>query len=68
MSTLEYGKMRKINKSDFLSCLKESCTSSLSSPEITAKVIIDGATAVRSLKPVVSKTFGKYAKINYQIQ
>lgn len=67
MSTLEYGKMRKINKSDFLSCLKESFTSSLSSPEITAKVI-DGATAVRSLKPVVSKTLGEYAKINYQIQ
>ena len=67
MSTSEYGKMRKINKSDFLSCLKESCNSSLSRPKITAKVI-DGAAAVRSLKQVVSKTFVKYAKINSQIQ
>ena len=56
----EYGKIRKTNKADFLSCLEEYGQVELNPPQYTAKVI-DGAAIVQSLKPSLSKTFGEYA-------
>ena len=53
-----YGTLRKTSKSDFLHCLQNYDSSTLTLPEFIAKVV-DGATAVQSLKPRLSKTFGQ---------
>ena len=60
----EYGALRKTSKSDFLDCLQGCGSSMPTSPEFTAKVA-DGAATVQSLKPRISKTFGKYASTEF---
>ena len=56
----EYGTLRKTSKSDFLDCLQDYGSSTLTPPDFTAKVV-DAAAIVQSLKPRISKTFGQYA-------
>ena len=63
-SISEYGTLRKTSKSDFLDCLQDYGSSTLTPPEFTAKVV-DGAAAVQSLKPRISKTFGQYASTEF---
>ena len=55
-SILEYGTLRKTSKSDILDCLQDYGSSTLT---------LDGAAAVQSLKPRISKTFGQYASTDF---
>ena len=63
-SISEYGTLRKTIKSNFLDCLQDYGSSTLTTPEFTAKVV-GGAIAVQSLKPRISKTFTQYASTEF---
>ena len=63
-SILDYGTLRKTTKSDFLDCLQDYGSSTLTPPEFTAKVV-DGTAALQSLKPVIFETFGQYASTEF---
>ena len=60
----EYGTLQKTSKSDFLDCLQDYVSSTLTPPVFTAKVF-DGAAAVQSLKPRISKTFRQCASTEF---
>ena len=59
-SILEYGKLRKTNKADFLSCLDKFGKALLTCPIVNGKVI-DGAAAIQMIKPIGVKAFGECA-------
>ena len=63
-SISEYGILQKISQSDFLDCLQDYVSSMLTPPLSTAKVV-DGAPAVQSLTPKISKTFGQYTSTEF---
>ena len=63
-SILDYGTLRKTTKSDFLDCLQDYGSSTLTPPEFTAKVV-DGTAALQSLKPVIFETFGQYVSTEF---
>ena len=63
-SISEYGTLRKTSKSDFLDCLQDYSSSTLTPPEFTAKVV-DGTAAVQSLKRRIPKTFDQYASTEF---
>ena len=63
-SISEYGTLRKTSKSDFLDCFQDYGSSTLTPPEFNA-IVVDGAAAIQSLKPRISKTFGQYASTEF---
>ena len=63
-SISEYGTLQNTSNPDFLDCLQDYISSMLTPPEFIAKVV-DGAAAVQSLKPRISKMFGRYASTEF---
>ena len=61
-SISEYGKLRKVTKSDFVNILEALGTTRETPPEnLTAKVF-DGAAIVQMIKSQNAKTYGQYSK------